>query len=389
MSDARPEWRDRVRRHERALAAGWIAAVGLLGLAVAVEPVRVRGLEIADGLLRRWDDRWAAQVREAERLVAEGRLVEAEALLERLDQAHPATSVRHGRDKEREHVLRLLGQTYEALDKRDRTIETYQRLVAFDPRHYRNHVALAEASDRLLSRATTAIEARDAWAEALRLFPAHLPSVRGVVRYHLDRGEFPQVVARYQAYLDAYLVQPVEVRVGGVSVTVPVLVDGLMHDYEVPLPSVAADVTRVEIATGGFPVGVERARLEPAVAAGRAGSVTATALSIDGVEAIAFERVAPGTWRAAGPDATLRWAAPGAAGAVRGVTLRLALYKPVDRELWNVVAKSYRNLLDEPGLAAAAGRAVAYDGVSAADRVLDGPYWAAQGLPREGDGVQD
>ena len=379
----------RVRRHERALALAWLLIVGVVGLAVVVDPVRVRILNAAQRGVQHWDDRWTERLQEGERLVAEGRFAEAAAYLERLDRMHPARNVRHGRDKERELVLRLLGQSYEALDRRTLTIETYQRLVAFDPRHYRNHFELAQASDRLLSRATMAPEARDAYAAVLGILPAHLPSVRGFTQYYLDRGEFIPVVEGYERYLDAFLVQGVLVRLGDQVVRLPVLVDGRPRDYDVTMDPDRSAGDVLAIATEGFAVSVERVDLLPATRAGVEDHVAPVSADLANPVLVDFEPAEHGAYRALGPGSELRFQVPGGGGAVAGVRLRLVLFKPVDRQLWTAVSKSFENLLNETGRNLAAARTVTLESPATADRVMGRLDWATEGVLKSAYAVKN
>ena len=372
---------DHARRHERALALTWLVAAGLVGASVVVDPIRARVLDSAQEVVQwRQGGRWLDRVQEGARLVAGGHWAEAATYLERLDRAHPARNARHARDKERERVLRLLARSYEALDRRARTIETYQRLVAFDPNHYRNHFDLAQASERLLSRATMAPEARDAYAAAMALFPAHLPSVRGYIKYYLDQAEFIPVVQGYERYLDAYLVQPVRVRLGDAVVDLPVLVDGRLRDYEIPVATVLSAGDNLTIATGGFAAAVERAEVLPAVRVGVVDRADAFPAALTDSRLIEFEVAGPGVYRPLGVGSAVQSPVHGEPGPASGLRLRIALFKPVDRKLWTAVAKSYRNLLDDTARAAAARRTVALESPAAADLVMERLDWSLEGL---------
>jgi hypothetical protein len=66
--------------------------------------------------------------------------------------------------------------------------------------------------------------------------------------------------------------------------------------------------------------------------------------------------------------------------AVDRIHLRLALFKPVDRELWTAVAKSFHNLLDDSGHLAAAMRTVTLESTHAADLVMEQLVWAQRGV---------
>ena len=172
------------QRHERSLAIGYIALVVLFLGAFTFFPVRSRILDGIQRGIHTWDNRWTRRLEVGEAMVRAGHYDEAVGYLEQLDREFPAKDVRHGRDKERERLLVALGRCYTELDRKSRAIETYQRLVRFDPRNYRNHYALGVAANKLLAGWAPAVEARDAFLQVLAINPNHLPSVRGAMAYH-------------------------------------------------------------------------------------------------------------------------------------------------------------------------------------------------------------
>jgi tetratricopeptide (TPR) repeat protein len=369
------------RRRERALAAVYLGLAAALIVGFASRPVRVRALDLVQAGIDRWEGRWEDRLRHGEQLLNAGRTLEAVEYLERLDRIFPATDVRHGLDQRREWLLVLLARGYEALDRRTRTIETYQRLVAFDPRNFRNHVDLARASERLLSGAFLAPEARDAYAAALTILPVHLPSLRGYIDYHLDRSEFPPIVKAFETYQDATLVQPIDIRLDDRLVSVPALVDGRFHDYDVALPEPTGGEGRVlVIATGGFSAAIEQVTIHPAVVAGTIASAEPAAVDLAGIQTHAVDAVRAHVYRAVDETSALHLRLPGVGGPVGRVQLRLALFKPIDRALFAGVAKSYRNLLDNDGLAEAEARSVVLDSPETADRVIARLWWFTEGV---------
>jgi tetratricopeptide (TPR) repeat protein len=297
--------------------------------------------------------------------------------------------VRHARDQERERLLTLLARTYEALDRRALTIATYQRLVAFDPNHYRNYVALAQASDRLLSNSMMAVESRDAYAAALNIFPAHLPAVRGYIDYYVDRGEFTPIVETYERYLNAFLIQSIEVRLGDRAVLVPVQVDGRIRDYEIPMSVALSGGEVLTIATGGFPAAIEQVNVRPGTRVGVVAPIEPAAANLGDVDLVEFEPGQHGALRSTGPNAAVRLKLPERLNSAGGVHIRMALFKPVDRELWRAVSRSYENLLNETGLMAATERSVVFESAEAADSVVGRLDWARAGLLQDLDGSND
>ncbi len=367
-------WLDWLRRRERALALGWLAAT-FLGLAMlAAPPVRVPVLGVLQGIVDRWDARWSRRLAEGERLLAAGDTAGAVAWLERLDRVFPARTSRHARDMERERLLVALARAYEAAGRTRLTMETYQRLVAFDSLNYFNHYELARAAERLLSGWAVALEARDGFAAALRLFPSHLPSLRGYVDYYIDRGDFAPVAQAYRAYLDAALVEPIEVRLGSAAVAVRVMADGRPHHVVVPAPVPGARVDTAHLASA-FPLAVEHIEVVGAAQVGRPGPRAGASARLD------TEPVLP-----ADDSARIAVRLPPLAGGLGELRLRVRVFKPVDAPLWTLVARSYRNLLDGAGLREAAARTAPLPTAVAADRLLRGTGWARSGL---GDRVEE
>ena len=313
-------------------------------------------------------------------MVTRGDYAGAAVYLERLDAAFPARDVRHGRDKQRERLLRLLGRSYEALDRKGRAMATYDRLVAFDPLNYHNHFERARAAERLLSGWALAPEARDGYAEVLKLFPSHLPSVRGYVDYYMDRGEFLPVVQAYRDYLDAFLIQRVVIRLGEDSAVALLQVDGLPHDVELPLMAPAGSPGPLSIQSGGFALRVEWVTLRPATAVGVVSPAELVDLPLEPATLQNMEPVEGGAVRPTGDTTMVAYAIPRLRSGVAGAHLRIRVYKPVDEDLWQAVGKSYRNLLDQPGLASAAERTVALSSAEAADAVIGHQLWAREGL---------
>jgi tetratricopeptide (TPR) repeat protein len=377
--DAAAAWLPWFRRHERRLAGLWLVGSALVVLGVALPPIRERVLDRVGMLVDRWEERWAERVAVGERFLQEQRYDEAVAWFERLDREHPARDVRHGRDKERELVLRLLARSYEGQGKKGRAMETWARLVAFDSLNYSNRFAYAEAAGRLLSGWALAEEARDGYASVLRIFPLHLPSLRGYIDYYMDRGEFIPVTEAYRTYLDAYFQHQVEVRLGAAGGHVPVQVDGRAHDLELAVVLPPGEAGELVLRTGGLAFRLEAAVLEPARVAGRAAPTTPIVL-----DTAAFEgrrlRAVPGGWLPEDTAGALALRVPPQPLGVARVQLRLRLFKPLDKDLWGQIRKSYWNLLDTQGLAQAEARTLVFPDAERADRALSDLPWAHEGL---------
>lgn len=368
------------RRHERTLTLAYLVLVVAFLAAFALPPVRVRILGTIQRGIHAWDDRWTTRLERGEAMVREGRYAEAAAYLERLDGEFPARDVRHGRDKERERLLVALGRSYTELDRKTRAVETYQRLVVFDPRNWRNHYALGVVANKLLAGWAPAIEARDAFLQVLLIHPNHLPSVRGAMAYHAARGEFTLVTPIYQQYLDAYLLQPLTVSLGDTTVTVELSADGTPHEIEVRLSRPEGWSGELSLATAGFTVALDGATLRAPLRAGMAGAATETNLDAGTATGTSMTRVDGGSWRADGGDSRLSLAVPTQAKGVAAVRLRLRLFKPLDPTTWNYAATAYRNRLDRAGLEAAQARSIPMADGATADSVLARQEWATENL---------
>ena len=368
-----------LRRHERVLALGYLALVVLLLAAFSFGPVRARILGTVQGGIRAWDDRWTRRVESAETLVREGRYAEAASYLERLDREFPALDVRHRRDKERERLLVALGRSYTELDRKSRAIATYQRLVAFDPRNWRNHYALGVAANRLLSGWAPAIEARDAFLQVLLIHPNHLPSVRGAMSYHAARGEFALVTPIYQQYLDAYLQQPMTLALGDTVVPFEVQVDGREHVIDIPLARPDGWSGQLTLSTAGFSLGLDGITLIRPARTGGAGGTGSADLDLSAVSPAGMTAVA-GVWRADSGSSRLSLPIAVQAGGISTVRLRIRAFKPLDPTTWNYAATAYRNQLDWAGLQAATTRSVPQADLATADSVLARQEWATEGL---------
>ena len=368
-----------IRRHERIFTLGYLALVVLLLAAFSLGPVRGRILGTVQGTIRSWDDRWTRRVESAEQLVREGRYLEAANYLERLDREFPALDVRHRRDKERERLLVALGRSYTELDRKSRAIETYQRLVAFDPLNWRNHYALGVAANRLLAGWAPAIEARDAFLQVLLIHPNHLPSVRGAMSYHAARGEFALVTPIYQQYLDAFLLQPMTIALGDTVVSFDVIVDGREHDIDIRIPRPDGWSGPMTLGTAGFSVALDGIALIQPARAGVAGGTRSTPLDLALVSPEGMTAV-DGVWRADSGTSRLSLPIAVQSGGVAMVRLRIRAFKPLDPTTWTYAVTAYRNQLDRAGLQAARARSIPQADIMTADSVLARQEWAKEGL---------
>ena len=365
------------RRYERRLAGLWLGLSLLLIGAFAVGPVRIRLLGSLARATSWWDARWDRRLAVGGQLVAQEKFDQAVGYLEHLDATFPARTSRYGRDKEREYLLRLLAQSYEALGKKGRTMSTWSHLVAFDSLNYRNHFGYAQAAERLLSGWAEAPEARDGYAQTLRLLPSHLPSLRGYFRYYLDRGEFLEVRKAYRTYLDAFLVGSLSIEAGGATASHAVRVDGRSYELQVPLAPSAGWNGEVRIATGPYPLTVEEAYVSPPMRVGQTSAGAEHSLPVP----VANRMIQSGAgWVPEDSSAGLRVVVPPEWRDVGMVRLRVRVFKLTDATVWAQVTKAYRNLLDYDGLAQIGLRTAPFRTAAAADQAFARIEWVDGGL---------
>ena len=254
---------------------------------------------------------------------------------------------------ERERLLRALGHSYSEMGKKQLALDTYRRLVEFDPRNFENHYLLAQAGLRFKE---TKI-AEEQLAEVLKIHPTHMPSVRASLKMHFDKGDFAAVVAAYETYLNAFLIQPVTVAVGQSSTKVNVPVDGELHDFEVRLSHSPTTSAELIFHVGEFATEIKQVTLQAPLLVGEAG---VPAMPVwPAKSSWRVQEMAPigvGSYRALGPGAALHLDIPPQPRGVAAVHLRLRLFKPTDQDLWSMVETSYRNLLRYDDLKAALAR---------------------------------
>ena len=344
--------RDVYQRNERKLVVGYIALLGVGAVLLAAAPARRPLLRGTERVAASWDDRWSRKLAEAEALVAAGRLDSAAVYLERLDLEFPARHIKHARDAERQRLLRALGQTYLQLGSGERALLTYRRLLAFDPRNFANHYDLALACIDAGEEA----EARTHLLEALAINPGHLPSLRSYTRLAYDVGEYATVVSAYDRYLASFMLNELNATAGDTVLLLELPVDGQYHDVSALLPRAANWRGLFALNTGGLEVEIERVLLRAPIITGQLGR-----------DSVILQNPA-GSWRVVTDSAFGLQLQAGARGAER-VEVRMRARKPVDKPLWTLVERSYRNLLDTEGLTRARALSFVLATPEAADAV--------------------
>lgn len=282
-------------------------------------------------------------------MLAAGDYESAAAYLEQLDGNHPARHVNHGRDVERERVLRALGTANLELGRKRASLESLRRSVEFDERNYLNHFLLASAALELREPD----EAVTAFERVLAIHPNHLPTVAALIEHHFDGADYASVTDTYEAYLDAFLIHEAAIRLGSGVSFVDVRVDGYYHEIDVPIPEESRSggtAGRILIIDGGpYSFGVARIALVPPRRSGVLDPGPTLMETPDGWESVsvAVDGGARQTLTVPlDPDV------PGIARARVVWSLR----KPVDAGTWELVARSYRNQLRDRALEDARSR---------------------------------
>lgn len=344
------------RHYERMLVGLYVISILLIAgvFCMAMIAMSLRGDNILSDLMTRvedvhayWDDRWSRRVEYGERLVSSGHFEAAVFYLTALDQDFPARNVKHKRDRERERLLYALGSSYAEMGKKRKTINTYRSLVEFDPRNFRNHYLLAVNCVRFNEYE----EAKEEFRQVLAIHPTHLPSLKEYVSIHFNRGDFRPVIGAFEEYMNAFQVQNITVELGDLSTTVGVQVDGNCHDIEVRLRQKQGWAGTLAIYSGGLSIEIEHVILKAPVMVGDIGDLTSRIWSGEtSWQSEEMECINVGSYHSLGSDSVARLDIQAQPQGVDKICIRLRLFKKYDAELWNLVEKSYHNLLDKGGL---------------------------------------
>jgi tetratricopeptide (TPR) repeat protein len=330
-----------VARHERALAAAWLALCTALVATMAVWGIVLNGAERA---VDRASVSWLKRLAEAEQLLAQGHSSRALAALERIDRECPATFVKHRHDRERERLLAALAHAYRAEGRKKRALETLERAVEFDPKNFGNHFRLAELARELGEddRARTGYEA------VLAIHPTHLPSAAARMDMDFAAGRYEPAVETFERYIDAWQLATVHLQVGTTRVALDVPVDGRVHELEVLCEVEAGWSGPLELQTHGYSARVESFEAIPALLAGEAPRPTLR------LEADAAWTAAGGTSPASGEllasdtSAMLQSPPVTATHGVARVRMKLGLFRSISPTMWKQAEKSFANRLLAP-----------------------------------------
>ncbi len=325
-----------IQRNERALALAWIAGCALL---LAVLAIWGLGLNGAERAVDAWRSSWIATTERARVELEQGRTDIAVARLERIVATNGVDSVKHRYDKEHEHALALLADAYAAQGRKGKTLETLERLCAFDPKNFDNHFRHAQAL-LAFDEGGAAIEA---FERVLAIHPTHWPSVAARIDLEYDAGAYAPIPALYERYLDAWLLARLRLVAGEREAWFEVQADGREHQAQFELWLDSGWSGPLTLETRGYSAESARVEFVPALRVGEAGR--SAVVELRGREVTASDvnsRIELG-------DASL----PNGAQLVR---VTLAVFKRVDAPTWAQVRKAYQNRLLHDGLELATQR---------------------------------
>jgi tetratricopeptide (TPR) repeat protein len=348
-----------IRVHERKLVAAFIIGMllfgGIVSMGMFVNRIRASVLYRVERILDYWDERWTRRVEYGEHLVSSKEYLQATEYLVTLDRDFPARVVQHKRGRERQRVLRALGFSYSEMEKKRLALDTYRRLVDFDPRDFESHYLMAQACLKFREPQM----AQEYLAGVLKIHPTHMPSVRDYLKFHFEKADFAAVIAAYENYLNAFLMQELTVALGQSSTKVYVSVDGRFHDVELRLPLLPESPGELALHVGEVAIEIKRVTMQSPVLVGKPGVLTTPIWPNETPwRAQEMAPIGVGSYRALGTAAALHRNVPPQPHGIAAIHLRLRLFKPFDPELWDMVQKSYQNLLRYDDLKTVRNRSV-------------------------------
>ena len=298
-----------------------IAASGALAAFLAYDAF---DLGLGDDVVRWWSERWVRRLEHGEEMLAQGRHQAAADYLARLDREFPARHAKHALDRHRERLLRALAEAYARTGRPGRERETYQQLVTFDPRNFLNHHDLALC----LLRQGKGGDAEAPLREALAIHPAHLPSFTELIDLLADAKRHTDVMAQFEAYLDATTFTEVTATAGEQQARAAIPIDGRRHTVRLSLPA-APSASSVAITTGEH-AWIEGVRTQPVQRAGIVGAEQ------------------PQTYQ---PTAATRaFEVPG--GPIAALDVEATTGKPIHASTLDLIETSYRSALRPEALEA-------------------------------------
>jgi len=363
------EFAARVRRwargHERAIALAYLAVLAVGVGIVLPTPLRGPALRAAERAVARYDRRWTDDLERGERLLAEGRFEEAAAFLQGLDARFPARDVKHARDDERKRVLRALAAAEDSLGHKRATLAALGRLVEFDPRDYASLLTFAEAARRLGEDDA----ALDAYGSVLAIHPIHLAALRHSLQYRVDAGDFGEVAATFDRFVESLVLSRVGVSIDSIEAPEYVPVDGRFRNVTFDLEAPEDWSGELRIETEGFGIEVASITVEPPLGVGVSGAAAMTLAAPELGRAVdGMVEARPGVFQATTSTPALVITLPPEARRARRLVVRVRLLKLVDEDAWSLAETGYRNVLSFDRLAEVADRVLL---CSATDRPGD------------------
>lgn len=329
-------------RHERLLIGAWLGFCAAALGGMAVWGIAWNG---AEKLVDERSEAWVAELDTARALLDAGAEERALALLERLDRDCPASFVKHRQDRERERLWALLGEANLRLDRKKRALEAFARAVQFDPKNFANHFRLAEVARELGETDVAKTE----YAAVLAIHPTHTPSVAALIDMHYDAGNYAPIPELFERYIDAWLLATVHLELGTTRVALDVPVDGSVHEIRVPVELPLDWKGEVRVLTHGYSARVESIRFEAPLLAGRYGERDHVDVDCTRTEAASGGmRTESGELAAERVDSALTLGQLSLPQGSARAELKLALFRPIPRELWKQAEKSFSNRLQLP-----------------------------------------
>lgn len=211
------------------VAAALAVGAGLL----LARPIRNIYADIAHRGALRYERKWGADLAKAQALFREQRYQELADFAEGRIAAHPARRIEHQLADSRAELMRLRALALHRLQKKRRTLEQYDQLTAFEPRHFINHHRNGEASLHFGEGA----RARAAYQAALGIVPDHTPSAQGLVTIDFEGGDFVRAAESFRSFANALVIAQVSLESGKERVDRTWPIDGRRHRAVIPVPT--------------------------------------------------------------------------------------------------------------------------------------------------------
>ncbi len=327
-----------VREHERGLIVAWIAFMAIVLGVGFVWGIVFRG---AERVVDAFEGRWPARVEHGAELLTQGHPKQAADYLEALDAKFPAQSVKHRFDRERERLLTLLAQSYVAIDKKKKALETSERLVAFDPRNWRNHFTQAQTA---LAFGEGGV-AKSAFDHVLAIHPLHLPSVEARIKLAYDGSLYAEIPPLWRAYVEAFRLADVDFTFGAAHAALEVPSDGLPHRFALAFVAAANSYGQAQLLTHGWSIDIRDIAFCSAMRVGVEGTPQFQSLAPSAWSVVDAKDLAPGRISATGVKSSLTRDIDGPADGIAQAAFEITAYKACTKSLWEMVEQSYKNRL--------------------------------------------